>query len=166
VVTDHVFSRHAAAGMSAAYGSLVPQTRARAARPGQEGQADDEHSGLRAGLQRTVMALLCSPGKPDGGIRHLRGMPGMTLRTLRTTLKADYARNSDPLSLVTVSVFRLGQYAITRPPVRLAWRVVNLAWTPAADRSRDLLGDGMRTGPAAGPRRPRRHPPPGREDRA
>jgi Resolvase, N terminal domain len=33
VETEHVFSRHAAAGMSVAYGILVPQWRARTAAP-------------------------------------------------------------------------------------------------------------------------------------
>ena len=37
VETEHVFSRHAAAEMSVAYGILVPQRRARTAAPAAEG---------------------------------------------------------------------------------------------------------------------------------
>ena len=39
--TEHVFSRHAAAEMSVAYGILVPQRRARTAAPAAEGGDDD-----------------------------------------------------------------------------------------------------------------------------
>ena len=50
--TEHVFSRHAAAEMSVAYGILVPLRRARTTAPGAEGAGDDERGDLRAGLQR------------------------------------------------------------------------------------------------------------------
>ena len=50
--TEHVFSRHAAAEMSVAYGILVPQRRARTAAPAAEGGDDDGSGDLREGLQR------------------------------------------------------------------------------------------------------------------
>ena len=52
VETEHVFSRHAAAEMSVAYGILVPQRRARTAAGAPEGGDRDGSSDLRAGLQR------------------------------------------------------------------------------------------------------------------
>ena len=52
VETEHVFSRHAAAEMSVAYGILVPQRRARTAAPAAEGGDRDGSGDLRAGLQR------------------------------------------------------------------------------------------------------------------
>ena len=50
--TEHVFSRHAAAEMSVAYGILVPQRRARTAAGAPEGGDRDGSGDLRAGLQR------------------------------------------------------------------------------------------------------------------
>ena len=50
--TEHVFSRHAAAEMSVAYGILVPQRRARTAAPAAEGGNRDGSGDLREGLQR------------------------------------------------------------------------------------------------------------------
>ena len=53
VEAEFVFGRHAATELSVAYAILVPQRRARAARPGQEGRtARDERGDLCPGLQR------------------------------------------------------------------------------------------------------------------
>jgi len=52
VETEHVFSRHAAAGMSVAYAILVPQRRARTAAPAAEGGDRDGSGDLRPGVQR------------------------------------------------------------------------------------------------------------------
>ena len=52
VEAEFVYSRHAAAGMSVAYGILVPQRRARTAAPAAEGGSGDGSGDLRAGLQR------------------------------------------------------------------------------------------------------------------
>ena len=53
VETESVFGRHAATELSVAYAILVPQRRARIARPGQEGRPQHEQRGdLRPGLQR------------------------------------------------------------------------------------------------------------------
>jgi serine O-acetyltransferase len=54
----------------------------------------------------------------------------MSLAELRRTLKADLACNQAPLDRLTVAVFRLGQYAITKPaPVRVAWGILDLVYT-------------------------------------
>ncbi len=52
VETQMLFSRHAAAEMSVAYGILVPQRRARTAAPAAGGGDDDGSGDLREGLQR------------------------------------------------------------------------------------------------------------------
>ena len=49
--TEHVFSRHAAAEMSVAYGILALQRRARTAAPAAEGGNRDGSGDLREGLQ-------------------------------------------------------------------------------------------------------------------
>jgi serine O-acetyltransferase len=54
----------------------------------------------------------------------------MSLASLRLTLRADLACNQAPLDRLTVAVFRLGQYAITKPaPVRVAWALLDLVYT-------------------------------------
>lgn len=53
-----------------------------------------------------------------------------SLASLRLVLKADLACNQAPLDRLTVAVFRLGQYAITKPsPVRVAWSILDLVYT-------------------------------------
>ncbi len=52
VESVHVFSRHAAAEMSVAYGILVPQRRARTAAPAPGGGEHDGSGDLRPGVQR------------------------------------------------------------------------------------------------------------------
>jgi len=55
---------------------------------------------------------------------------GMSLASLKLVLKADLACNQAPLDRLTVAVFRLGQYAITKPaPVRVAWSILDLVYT-------------------------------------
>jgi hypothetical protein len=53
----------------------------------------------------------------------------MKLREFRAVLREDLACNEDPLSRLSVSTFRLGQYAASRrnPLLRAASRAVNLA---------------------------------------
>jgi serine acetyltransferase len=55
---------------------------------------------------------------------------GMSLASLWLALKGDLACNQAPLDRLTVAVFRLGQYAITKPaPVRVAWSILDLVYT-------------------------------------
>ena len=55
---------------------------------------------------------------------------GMSLASLWLALKADLACNQAPLDRLTVAVFRLGQYAITKPaPVRVGWSILGLVYT-------------------------------------
>src|SRR6202050_1427183 len=55
---------------------------------------------------------------------------GMSLASLQRALKADLGRDQAPLDRLTVAVFRLGQYAITKPaPVRVAWSILDLVYT-------------------------------------
>ncbi|HTZ23877.1 MAG TPA: DapH/DapD/GlmU-related protein [Streptosporangiaceae bacterium] len=55
---------------------------------------------------------------------------GMSLAALRLVLKGDLACNQAPLDRLTVAVFRLGQYAITKPaPMRVAWSILDLVYT-------------------------------------
>jgi hypothetical protein len=53
----------------------------------------------------------------------------MKLREFRAVLREDLACNEDPLSRLSVSTFRLGQYAASRrnPLLRAASRALNLA---------------------------------------